>query len=142
MQAINFLLFSIFSYVSILNATEILNKTGFNTLENVTTVSQKEIGKEMTDKKQKMLTAIVIGATGAIGNDLVKQLRGDDSFKHVEIFARRNIYLDHPKFHVHIISFDHPETRKDKVKGDVLFSCLGTTIKQAGSEGSPMENRS
>ena len=127
-------LFWCFSFASILDATEISNKPGFNALENVTIDRSREIGEKMTEKKHNELTAIVIGATGAVGSDLVKQLRDDDSFKHVEVFARRNIYFDHPKFHVHVIDFEHSETWKNKVKGDVLFSCLGTTIKQAGSE--------
>ena len=127
-------LFWCFSFASILDATEISNKPGFNALENVTIDRSREIGEKMTEKKHNELTAIVIGATGAVGSDLVKQLRDDDSFKHVEVFARRNIYFDHPKFHVHVIDFEHSETWKNKVKGDVLFSCLGTTIKQVGSE--------
>lgn len=88
----------------------------------------------MVDKKRKELIAIVIGATGAIGSDLVKQLLDDDSFKEIKIFVRRNICFDHPKLHVYVINFDQPESWKDKVKGDVLFSCLGTTIKQAGTK--------
>lgn len=134
MKAINFLLFLILGYMSILDIAGIFNKTSVDAVKNVTINKPKKIGEAMTDGKQKMLTAIVIGATGAVGSDLVKQLRDDDSFKHVEVFARRNIYFDHPKFHVHVIDFEHSETWKNKVKGDVLFSCLGTTIKQAGSE--------
>ena len=134
MKAINFLLFLILGYMSILDIAGIFNKTSVDAVKNVTINKPKKIGEAMTDGKQKMLTAIVIGATGAVGSDLVKQLRDDDSFKHVEVFARRNIYFDHPKFHVHVIDFEHSETWKNKVKGDVLFSCLGTTIKQVGSE--------
>ena len=32
------------------------------------------------------------------------------------------------------MDFRQPETWQDKVRGDVLFSCLGTTIKAAGSQ--------
>ena len=38
------------------------------------------------------------------------------------------------KFHVHIIDFEHPETWKSLVTGDVLFSSLGTSKKQAGGK--------
>ena len=92
------------------------------------------IAKTETNGKKNSMKAIVIGATGAVGRDLIQKIRNDKQFEKAEIFARRNIYLDHPKFNVHVISFDHPETWREKVKGDVLFSCLGTTIKQAGSE--------
>ena len=90
----------------------------------------------MIAEKLHALVAIVIGATGAIGNDLVEQLQKDDNFKSVEVFVRRSVDFGSPKFHVHVIDFDQPETWKNEVKGDVLFSCLGTTIKQAGSEES------
>ena len=35
---------------------------------------------------------------------------------------------------LHVVDFDHPETWADGLKGDVLFSCMGTTIKAAGSQ--------
>jgi uncharacterized protein YbjT (DUF2867 family) len=34
----------------------------------------------------------------------------------------------------HVVDFDHPEGWIDLLTGDVLFSCLGTTIKAAGSQ--------
>ena len=102
--------------------------------ENVIIDQIDSYEKVESDEKKDNMKAIVIGATGAVGRDLIQQLHSDENFESVEIFARRNIYLDHPKFHVHVINFDHPDEWKDKVRGDVLFSCLGTTIKQAGSE--------
>ena len=36
-----------------------------------------------------MMKALVIGATGAVGKDLVQQLLADDSFERVDIFVRR-----------------------------------------------------
>ena len=42
--------------------------------------------------------------------------------------------MDSPKLTVHVVDFDHPEAWADELKGDVLFSCLGTTIKAAGSQ--------
>ena len=35
------------------------------------------------------LKALVIGATGAVGKDLVQQLIEDSSFERVDIFVRR-----------------------------------------------------
>ena len=34
----------------------------------------------------------------------------------------------------HLVDFDHPEQWADRLTGDVLFSCLGTTIKAAGGQ--------
>ncbi|SFB06722.1 Uncharacterized conserved protein YbjT, contains NAD(P)-binding and DUF2867 domains [Cohnella sp. OV330] len=78
--------------------------------------------------------ALIIGATGATGVDLLDILLKDDSFTQVHIFVRRAPDLRHEKLNVHVIDFDAPERWKHLVKGEVLFSCLGTTIKAAGSK--------
>lgn len=78
--------------------------------------------------------ALIIGATGATGKDLVAQLLADEQFDEVRIFVRRSVSIQHEKLRVHIVNFDKIEEWKGKLQGDVLFSALGTTIKQAGSQ--------
>lgn len=78
--------------------------------------------------------ALLIGATGATGKDLLDILLEDDSFHRVDIFVRRDLHIQHEKLKVHVIDFDNSEQWKHSVKGDVLFSCLGTTLKAAGSK--------
>lgn len=80
------------------------------------------------------LHALIIGATGATGTPLTEQLLADERFNKVTVFVRRAIEPTHPKLTVHIVDFDTPDTWADKVRGDVLFGCLGTTLKQAGSK--------
>ena len=80
------------------------------------------------------MKALVIGATGAVGRDLVEQLLKDDAFGSVVAFARRPLAVENPKLTVHVIDFDRPEQWQNLLQGDVLFSCLGTTIKAAGSQ--------
>lgn len=80
------------------------------------------------------MKAIVIGATGAIGKDLVNILLEDDTFERVDIFVRREVPVPSSTLVVHVVDFDHPEQWADQLTGDVLFSCLGTTIKAAGSQ--------
>ncbi|MBR1794255.1 MAG: NAD(P)H-binding protein [Bacteroidales bacterium] len=80
------------------------------------------------------MKALVIGATGATGKDLVRMLLEDDSFESVDIFVRRDVAASSPKLHVHVVDFDKPEQWSYLLTGDVLFSCLGTTIKAAGSQ--------
>ena len=80
------------------------------------------------------MKALIIGATGAVGKDLVQQLIADDAFERVDVFVRRGVSIPSAKLVPHVVDFDHPENWADLLTGDVLFSCLGTTIKAAGSQ--------
>lgn len=80
------------------------------------------------------MKALVLGATGAIGKDLVELLLQDNSVERVDIFVRREVSFSSEKLVTHVVDFDHPESWADQLQGDVLFSCLGTTIKAAGSQ--------
>ncbi|WP_312390200.1 NAD(P)H-binding protein [Chryseobacterium sp.] len=80
------------------------------------------------------MKALVIGATGATGKDLVNQLLYDKDFEEVHIFVRKPVDIQNDKLKTHIVNFENPEEWKNKIKGDVAFSCLGTTLKTAGSK--------
>ena len=80
------------------------------------------------------MKALVIGATGAVGKDLVEQLLKDEAFDRVDVFVRRKVSIQSPKLVSHIIDFNKPEEWEALLTGDVLFSCLGTTIKATGSQ--------
>ncbi|MDF0720227.1 NAD(P)H-binding protein [Kaistella sp. PBT33-4] len=80
------------------------------------------------------MKALIIGATGATGKDLVNQLLQDSGFTQVDVFVRKPLTSQHPKLSAHIVDFDKPNEWKDLVKGDVAFSCMGTTLKDAGSK--------
>jgi uncharacterized protein YbjT (DUF2867 family) len=79
-------------------------------------------------------TVNVIGATGLVGKALVRQLLDDDRFEKVRIFVRRETGLQHPKLVQCIVDFGKTETWEKQLTGDVLFSALGTTLKQSGSK--------
>ncbi len=80
------------------------------------------------------MKALVLGATGAIGKDLVSLLLQDEAFDRVDIFVRREVPASSDKLVVHVVDFDHPEQWAGELTGDVLFSTLGTTIRAAGSQ--------
>ncbi len=80
------------------------------------------------------MKALIIGATGATGKDLVAQLLADDTYSEVHCFVRKPLALTHPKLHTHVVDFETPEAWADLVHGDVAFSCLGTTLAVAGSK--------
>lgn len=81
------------------------------------------------------MVALVIGATGMVGSQLIEQLLTDDRFKMIRVFSRRSLAIKNLKLEEHLINFDNPEEWKNLVRGDVLFSALGTTLRKAGSEG-------
>ena len=80
------------------------------------------------------MKALIIGATGATGKDLVTQLLADDTYSEVHCFVRKPLTLTHPKLHTHVVDFETPEAWADLLRGDVAFSCLGTTLAVAGSK--------
>ncbi|HDR52640.1 MAG TPA: NADH-quinone oxidoreductase subunit F [Mariniphaga anaerophila] len=80
------------------------------------------------------LTANVIGATGLTGKHLVQLLLKNENFEKIRIFVRRNNGLMHPKLEEHVVDFGDTGSWENRLTGDVLFSALGTTLKQAGSK--------
>lgn len=80
------------------------------------------------------MKALVLGATGATGKDLVQQLLLDNDFQEVHVFVRKPLTMYNDKLKIHVIDFEKPDSWKEMIKGDVAFSCLGTTLKDAGSK--------
>lgn len=80
------------------------------------------------------MKAVLIGATGAVGKNLLQALLEDARYTEVVAFARRALVVQHEKLREHTIDFDATATWQELVKGDVLFSTLGTSLKQAGSK--------
>ncbi|MBO0357812.1 NAD(P)H-binding protein [Hymenobacter sp. BT186] len=82
-----------------------------------------------------MKIALLIGSTGLVGNYLLRQLLSDERFSTVKVFARRSTGFQNPaKLEEHIVDFEAPEKWQHLLTGDVLFSALGTTLRQAGSQ--------
>ena len=81
-----------------------------------------------------MKTAVVIGATGLVGNELLRLLLKDSRIEKVIVLTRRVTTLESDKLEEHIVDFAKPESWKKLVQGDILFSALGTTLKAAGSK--------
>ncbi|WP_256012109.1 NAD(P)H-binding protein [Desertivirga xinjiangensis] len=80
------------------------------------------------------MKALLIGATGATGKDLVNILLQDPYYTDVVIFVRRSSGITHPKLSEVLTDFDQLEDVSGQINGNVLFSCLGTTLKAAGSK--------
>jgi uncharacterized protein YbjT (DUF2867 family) len=74
----------------------------------------------------------VVGATGLIGAFLLERLLRDARYARVRAWARRPLALESPKLETEVVDFDHLQDRR--VAADDVFCCLGTTIRQAGSQ--------
>ena len=79
-------------------------------------------------------TALLLGSTGLIGGHVLELLLADEAFEKVVSFARKPLPIKHPKLEQRVVDFDNPQSYEQFVKGDVIFCCLGTTIKTAGSQ--------
>jgi len=82
----------------------------------------------------KKLHALVLGATGATGKEMVNLLLEDSNFSKVSLFVRRKIHIEHKKLTIHKIDFSRLSEYNSFVKGDILFSALGTTKKESGGK--------
>lgn len=81
------------------------------------------------------MKAILLGATGAVGRDLVRQLLQDDRFTELYLLVRRIPEgLRSPKLRIQVLDFDQPDQWPELPEADVLFSSLGTTLRDAGSQ--------
>lgn len=81
-----------------------------------------------------MKTALVIGATGLVGNHITKKLLDNNNYSKVKVFVRRSIGFQHPKLEEHLVDFEFLKNWRVDLTGDELYSALGTTIKKAGSK--------
>ncbi|MEX2479175.1 MAG: NAD(P)H-binding protein [Gracilimonas sp.] len=79
-------------------------------------------------------TAIVIGATGLVGSEVLDLLLKDERHEKVKVFHRRSTGIKHPKLEEHVVDFKELDSWENLLTGDELYSALGTTIKKAGSQ--------
>lgn len=77
-------------------------------------------------------TALVAGATGLIGHQLVNLLLQSEHYSKIRVLVRKPMKIRHPKITEYFYDFTDPHP--DTVQGDDVFCCLGTTMKKAGSK--------
>ncbi|WP_409478888.1 NAD-dependent epimerase/dehydratase family protein [Pseudobdellovibrio sp. HCB154] len=80
-----------------------------------------------------MKTAVIIGATGLVGTELVKALSYSQHYDKIYVIARRAVEFNDKKIEPVVIAFENLEQQKFPTGAD-YFCALGTTIKQAGSQ--------
>lgn len=79
--------------------------------------------------------ALVAGATGLVGTELVHLLSKDDYYDEIIILLRKDNALSNlPKVHRIIIDFQNLSKGLENVNATHVYCCLGTTMKKAGNK--------
>lgn len=78
-------------------------------------------------------TAIIIGATGAVGKEMLKEILADDFYNKVYILGRQSIdkLADEERLTKIIVDFENLNIDTSILKDADVFASLGTTIKIA-----------
>ena len=79
-------------------------------------------------------TAIVLGASGATGSQLLKLLINDANYSTVKLFNRSPIGTTNPKVKEYVINLFELEKHRDEFTGDEVFCCIGTTKAKTPDE--------
>ena len=85
------------------------------------------------EKRLARRKALIAGATGLVGECLLRRLLAHPDYAVVEVLLRRNLAMSHPKLVQHVVDFEQLDSGA-VAKTDDLFCCLGTTIGKAGSQ--------
>jgi uncharacterized protein YbjT (DUF2867 family) len=77
--------------------------------------------------------ALVIGATGLVGRELVQLLTEENNYSTVTVLTRRKSF-EHPLIKEVVVDFSNLAAYREEFTADDVFCCIGTTIKKAGSQ--------
>jgi len=81
------------------------------------------------------MIATLIGGTGLTGSLLLRQLLADAEISRVISVSRKSLELVNPKLTEVLLSdLAQLPALAEKLRGELYFCCLGTTIKAAGSK--------
>ncbi len=85
-------------------------------------------------------TALLVGATGLIGSQLLPLLLADSRYQEIRVLTRRSLQVKHANLKEVVIDFAKLAEFDEKFFAvDDVFCCLGTTMKQAGSKAAFMK---
>lgn len=83
-----------------------------------------------------MKTVAILGATGLVGTECVRQFADSPEFARVVVLARRSVALPtaRSKLETHIVDFERLDDAAGHFRVSHIVCALGTTIKKAGSQ--------
>ncbi len=81
-----------------------------------------------------MRTALLVGASGLVGRELLDLLLVDTSYDKVIVLTRKPLLIDNAKYENYVIDFDRLTEHYKNIAAHDIFCCLGTTMRVAGSK--------
>jgi len=81
-----------------------------------------------------MKKAIILGASGLVGSDLLQKLLLDPEFEKVLSIGRTLLDIKNPKFDQLQLDLFHLDQMELHESYDILFCCIGTTAKKTPNE--------
>lgn len=94
---------------------------------------------EMYFYKKKDMNALILGATGLVGHELLELLIMDKRFEKIDLLSRRELDMREITVTNHVVDFSNLPELPIHHPIDVLFVAFGTTIKKAGSQAKQIE---
>ena len=79
------------------------------------------------EKLKEMKEVTVVGGSGLIGSELIKQLIESNNISKIHVLVRKEIRNSSPKISVHVVDFENSEQLKDSIHGEIIYCCIGTT---------------
>jgi uncharacterized protein YbjT (DUF2867 family) len=79
-------------------------------------------------------TALIIGATGLVGEECLNELLKSPAYEKVIVLARKKPEIKSTKLEIILTNFENLEGVYLRLKADDVFCALGTTIAKAGSK--------
>jgi uncharacterized protein YbjT (DUF2867 family) len=79
-------------------------------------------------------TALIIGATGLVGEQCLKELLASSAYDKVIALTRKKLQNNNPKLENIVTDFENLVSIKQQLKANDIFCAMGTTIGKAGSK--------
>lgn len=70
---------------------------------------------------------IIVGASGLIGSSLLSALIRSEQIAEITLLLRNSLSISNPKVKEIVLNFDELDNYASKIKGDIIYCCLGTT---------------
>lgn len=78
--------------------------------------------------------AVIVGASGLIGNELLDILLQSSEYQEVLVIVRKELPVDNAKLVQLVIDFDDLDKHTEAITGHAVFCCLGTTKAKTPDE--------